>query len=271
MSDFLDNLLSRGNEDALRFHLNGCPRCSLKMDDMKSAIRAVKSLTSLAPTPEFDHQLGSNLTEEIAHDLYAASWRRRLSEGYAELLELSQQRPIRVVFATSLILTIALFWGTLLDSSEQSSPELVPAISSLPKRFEPEHEPLASLAPLPLEHELAPRMVIKPLLDSEPISKLASFAPTSSSFNQSRLTNEAPGVRTVRTMEPKTYGMRTVSAVKSLRLAPSLSAEYFGRGSFTIDQLNTEERVESVGSGIKPTPQKLTSPSAPLKRIRISF
>ncbi len=283
MSEYLDGLLSKANEDAIRFHLNGCPRCRLKIEDMESSIRAVKSLPSVSPQPGFAFQLSSQLTNEMTRDMYAASWWRRVSEAYAELGELSRQRPVQLVFATSLILTITVIGGFagLVAPPERSESVPVPGLTvALPTPFEPELAPLDRISPFPLERELVPHMAIKLEPIAEPASNLPSSAANSLSFNTSRLTSENPGIKTVRTMEPTAHVIRLVSAGTGMRLDPSLFAESFGRDlitSGTMDQPVSKDRVKPVSTGETNDPRRAggqpgpPAPSAPIRRTRISF
>ena len=276
MSDYIDGLLSRANEDAIRFHLNGCPRCRLKKEDMESSIRAVKSLPPVSPQPEFAFQLSSLLTKEMTRELYAASWWRRVSEAYAELGELSRQRPVQLVFATSLILTISViggFAGLVALPERSDSVPISDMTVALPTPFEPELAPPDPVSPFPLESELAPHMAIKPEPNAEPASNPPSFAATSLSFSTSRLTSENPGIMTVRTMEPTAHGIRSVSTGTGMRLDPSLFAE-----SFVTVETNDPRRAYGQLGPLGPlgrlgslSPLGRPGPPAPIRRIRISF
>ena len=134
MSDYLDGQLSKATEDELRFHLNGCPRCRLRIQDMESAMRAVKSLPAVSPRPMFEQQLGNLLNREVARELYASSWLRRVSAAFSELGELSRQRPVQLVFATSLILTITVIGGfaEMAGPAERSDSSSGPAMAFFP-------------------------------------------------------------------------------------------------------------------------------------------
>ena len=286
MSDYLDGRLSRANEDALRFHLNGCPRCRLKIKDMESSIRAVKSLPSVTPPPEFDSQLSSLLTKEIARELYAASWWRRVSETFSELGELSRQRPVQLVFATSLILTITViggFAGLVAPPDRTDSPPNASMAVSLPTPFEPELAPPDPISPFPLERGLASHLAVKPAPNAEQVTNLPSPAATSLSFITSRIPGDSPGVMTVRTMEPTTHGIRTVSSGTGMPLDPSLFTESIGGDLVTdggLAQSESEERLLQVGTteenslrgtGGQSGPSGPADPAAPIRRVRISF
>ncbi len=283
MSDYLDGRLSRANEDALRFHLNGCPRCRLKIKDMESAIRAVKSLAPATPEPEFDYRLGSRLTKEIARELYTASWWRRVMEAFSELGELSRQRPVQLVFATSLILTITVIGGFagLISPSERpgSSPGPSTALT-LPTPFEPELAPPDPISPFPRDRGFAPNLAVKPVPDVEQTTNFPSPTATRLSFTSSRIPGDGPGVMTVQTMEPTVQGIRSVSSGTGMPLDPSLFTESFGGELVTnggTGQSEPGERPLQVGtaemSGLRSTSGQSgpTGPPAPIRRIRISF
>lgn len=289
MSDYLDGRLSRANEDALRFHMNGCPRCRLKIEDMQSAIRAVKSLPPASPPPEFDHQLGSLLTKEVARELYAASWRRRVSEAFSELGELSRQRPVQLVFATSLILTVTViagFAGLVAPPDRPDSPPGASMAVSPPTPFEPELAPPDPISPFPLERGLAPHLAIEPAPNAEQVTNFPSPAATSLSLDPSRIPDDRPGVMTVQTMEPTAHGIRTVSSGTGMPLDPSLFTETVGGDLVTdggIAQSESEERLLQAGTaemnGLRSTggqsgpggPSGPADPAAPIRRVRISF
>ena len=289
MSDYLDGQLSKATEDELRFHLNGCPRCRLKIDDMESSIRAVKGLPAVSPQPGFDHRLGNLLNREIARELYAASWWRRVSGAFAELGEHSRQRPVQLVFATSLILTITVIggFGELFTPTERSDTSPSPPTAfSLPTPVEPELAPPDPISPFPLERELAPHMAVKPALSQEQASIFPTSSASSLTLNASRVTGVRPGIMTVRTMEPKTHGIRFVLAGTGMRLDPSLFSESFGQDLVTsgnIDPPASEERLQPVGttefratqrafgSPGSPDTKGSSGPTTPLRRVRISF
>lgn len=289
MSDYLDGRLSKAGEDELRFHLNGCARCRLKIEDMESSIRAVKSLPSVSPRLKFDHQLSSLLNREIAREMYAASWWARVSAAFADLGELSRQRPVQLVFATSLILTIAGIGGfaELAAPPERTGSSQAPPVTfALPEPFEPELAPPDPVTPVPLERTPGPHMAARPAPNQEQATNLPTSSASSLSSNATRITGDRPGIMTVRTMEPTPHGIRFVSAGTGMRLDPSLLSESFGRDLVTggdLDQPVTDELLQPVGAGelrdsqradgspnLSDTPGS-SGPAAPLRRVRISF
>jgi len=285
MSDYVDGLLSRAKEDALRFHMNGCPRCRLKIKDMESSIRAVKSLPSVSPQPEFDHQFSSLLTKEIARELYATSWWRRVTASLAELGELSRQRPVQLVFATSLILTVTVIGGAGLVSPPErpgASPDASLA-ASLPTPFEPELAPPAPITPFPREREFAPHLAMDSVPNTEQVTKFPSPAASGLSYISSRIPGRGPGVMTVQTMEPTTHGIRSIASGTGMPLDPFLLTESAGGDLVTgggTARPETEERLLQVGTaetnGLRSTggqsgPTGPPGPPAPIRRIRVSF
>lgn len=289
MSDYLDGQLSKAAEDKLRFHLNGCPRCRLKIEDMESSIRAVKSLASVSPRPKFDHQLGNLLNREIAREMYSASWWRRVSAAFADLGELSRQRPVQLVFATSLILTITGIGGfvELAAPPERTGSSPAPPMTfALPAPFEPELAPPDPVSPFPLERVPGPHMAVRQAPNQEQTTNLPSTSATSLPLNATRITGDRPGIMTVRTMEPTTHGIRFVSAGTGMRLDPALLSASFGRDLLNggnLDQPATEEMLHPVGTvelrdsqraggslNSSDTPGS-SGPTAPLRRVRISF
>lgn len=283
MSDYLDGRLSRANEDALRFHMNGCPRCRLKIKDMESAIRSVKSLPPVTPPPEFDYQLSSLLTKEIARELYAASWWRRVSKAFSELGELSRQRPVQLVFATSLILTITVIGGfaglVTPPDRPDSSPGATVAVS-LPTPFEPELAPPDPISPFPRGRAFAPHLAIEPAPNAEQVTSPLSPAAASLSYITSRIRGDRPGVMTVQTMEPTTHGIRSVSSGTGMPLDPSLFTESVGGDlvkSGDMARSESEERLLQVGTAEMNGQRSAggqsgpADPAAPIRRVRISF
>lgn len=292
MSDYLDGQLSKAAEDELRFHLNGCPRCRLKIEYMESAIRAVKSLPPATPRPTFEQQLSSRLTLEMTRGLYAASWWRRVATAFAELGELSRQRPVQLVFATSLILTIAVIGGfaEVAGPTKGTESSASPATAfALPTPIESELAPPDPISPFPLDRELAPHMATIPATNTEQTTNPPTPAANSLPYTTNRITGDRPGILTVRTMEPMTHGIRFVTAGTGMRLDPSLFDEAFGRdlvASGDPDQPAPEDPLQTVGtaelrdsrravgatdaSGAPDAPAS-SSPTAPLKRVRISF
>lgn len=292
MSDYLDGQLSKAAEDELRFHLNGCPRCRLRIQDMESAMRAVKSLPAVSPPLMFEQQLGNLLNREVARELYASSWLKRVSAAFTELGELSRQRPVQLVFATSLILTITVIGGFafVAGPTERSDSPAGPATAfALPTPFEPELAPAEPISPFPLERELAPHMATIPAPNSEQTTNPPSTAASSLPYTSNRITGDRPGILTVRTMEPMTHGIRFVSAGTGMRLDPSLFDEAFGRDLVTggdpdrpapedlLQTVGTAELRDSqradgtTGSPGAPDAPASSGPTAPLKRVRISF
>lgn len=289
MSDYLDGRLSTANEDALRFHMNGCPRCRLKIKDMESAIRAVKSLPPATPQPEFEYQLSSVLTKEIARELYAVSWWRRVTETFSELGELSRQRPVQMVFATSLILTVTVIGGFAGLVAPQDRPDSSSDASmavSLPTPFEPELAPPDPISPFPLERASAPPLATGQEPNAEQVTNLPSPAVTRLSLTTSLISGDRPGVLTVQTMEPMAHGIRSVSSGTGMPLDPSLFTEAVGGDLVTdggLAQSETEERLLQVGiaeaNGLRGTgdqsgpsgPGGPVDPAAPIRRVRISF
>lgn len=289
MSDYLDGQLSKAAEDELRFHLNGCPRCRLRIQDMESAMRAVKSLPAVSPRPMFEQQLGNLLNREVARELYASSWFSRVSAAFSELGELSRQRPVQLVFATSLILTITVIGGFAevagpKESSDSSAGSSI--VFSLPTPIEPELAPPDSVSPFPLERELAPHMAIEPAMNTVQATNSPTPAATRLPYTTNGITGDRPGILTVRTMEPMTHGIRFVPAGTGMRLDPSLFDEAFGRDLVAggdPDRPAPEDLLQTVGtaglrdsqravgaSGAPDTPPS-SGPTAPLKRVRISF
>ena len=289
MSDYLDGQLSKAVEDKLRFHLNGCPRCRLRIQDMESAVRAVKSLPAVSPRPMFEQQLGSMLSREAARELYASSWWKRVSAAFTELGELSRQRPVQLVFATSLILTITVIGGfaEMAGPTDKSDSSEGPATAFAPPTpFEPELSPPDPISPFPLERELAPHMAARPATNTKQATNLPTPAATSLPYSTNRITDDRPGILTVRTMEPMTHGIRFVTAGTGMRLDPSLFDEAFGRNLVAggdSDQPLPEDLLQTVGTaelrdsqraiGAPGTPDApaSTGPTAPLRRVRISF
>lgn len=289
MSDYLDGELSKATEDELRFHLNGCPRCRLRIKDMESAVRAVKSLPAVSPRPMFEQQLGNLLNREVARELYASSWLKRVSAAFSELGELSRQRPVQLVFATSLILTITVIGGFtfVAGPTESSDSSAGPSMAfSLPTPIEPELAPPDPVSPYPLERELAPHMAVNPPMNTEQATNPPTPAATSLPYTPNRITGDRPGILTVRTMEPMIHGIRFVSAGTGMRLDPSLFDEAFGRDLVAggdPDQPAPEDLLQTVGTAeLRGTQQAIgvpgatdtpaaSGPTAPLKRVRISF
>ena len=283
MSDYLDGQLSKATEDKLRFHLNGCPRCRLKIEDMESAIRVVKSLPAVSPQPGFEHRLGNLLNLEIARDLYAISWWRRVSGVLAELGAHSRQRPVQLVFASSLVLTISIIggFGGLSSPRERSDPSTSPPMALvLPTPVESELAPPDTITPVLSEKTFPPHLAASPAQHQIQTSMLPSSAATSHSLNASRITSAGPGIMTVTTMEPRNHGIRSVLASSGMRLDPSLFGETFGRDLLTggaLDQSVTEERLQPIGTTgpgyapRSPDTQGSSGPAAPLRRVRISF
>ncbi|MXZ76372.1 MAG: hypothetical protein F4207_08785 [Gemmatimonadetes bacterium] len=291
MSDYLDGQLSKATEDELRFHLNGCPRCRLRIQEMESAMRAVKSLPAVSPRPMFEQQLGNLLSREVARELYASSWLRRVSAAVSELGELSRQRPVQLVFATSLILTITVIGGfaEVTGPTERSDSSAGTAMAfSLPTPIEPELAPPDPISPFPLDRELAPHMAIEPAMNTEQATIPPTPAATSLPYTTNRNTGNRPGILTVRTMEPMTHGIRFVPVGTGMRLDPSLFDEAFGRDLVAggdPDRPAPEDLLQTVGTaelrdsqravgttGATGTPDASSSgPTAPLKRVRISF
>ena len=292
MSDYLDGQLSKAADDELRFHLNGCPRCRLRIQDMESAMRAVKSLPSVSPRPMFEQQLGNLLNREVARDLYASSWLRRVSAAFSELSELSRQRPVQLVFAASLILTITVIGGFAevagpTEGAESSAGQAT--AFSLPTPVEPELAPPDPISPFPLERELAPHMATGQATNTEQTANPPTPAANSLPYTTNRITGDRPGILTVRTMEPMTHGIRFVSAGMGMRLDPSLFDEAFGRDLVAggdPDRPAPEDLLQTVGTaefrdsqraagttGAPGAPDAPASsgPTAPLKRVRISF
>ncbi|MDD9949801.1 MAG: zf-HC2 domain-containing protein [candidate division Zixibacteria bacterium] len=289
MSDYLDGQLSKATEDELRFHLNGCPRCRLRIQEMESAMRAVKSLPAVSPRPMFEDQLGNLLSREVARELYASSWLRRVSAAFSELGELSRQRPVQLVFATSLILTITVIGGfaEVAGPTESSDSSAGSAMAfSLPTPIEPELAPPDPISPFPLERELAPHLAIEPAMNTEQATNPSNPVATSLPYTTNGITGDRPGILTVRTMEPMTHGIRFVTAGTGMRLDPSLIDEAFGRDLVAggdpdrpapedlLQTVGTAERRDSqraVGTTGAPGAPASSGPTAPLKRVRISF
>lgn len=291
MSDYLDGQLSKATEDELRFHLNGCPRCRLRIQEMESAMRAVKSLPAVSPRPMFEQQLGNLLSREVARELYASSWLRRVSAAVSELGELSRQRPVQLVFATSLILTITVIGGfaEVTGPTERSGSSAGTAMAfSLPTPIEPELAPPDPVSPFPLDRELAPHLAIEPAINTEQATNLPTPAANSLPYTTNRMTGDRPGILTVRTMEPMTHGIRFVPAGTGMRLDPSLFDEAFGRDLVVggdPDRPAPEDLLQTVGTAEFRDSQRAvgttaasgasdassSGPTAPLKRVRISF
>lgn len=292
MSDYLDGQLSKAAEDELRFHLNGCPRCRLRMQDMESAMRAVKSLPALSPRPVFEQQLGNLLNREVARELYASSWLKRVSAAFTELGELSRQRPVQLVFATSLILTITVIGGFAFvagPTARSDSPAAPATAFALPTPIEPELAPPDPISPFPLDRELAPHMATGPATNTEQATNPPPPAATSLPYTTNRITGDRQGILTVRTMEPTTHGIRFVTVGTGMRLDPTLFDEAFGRNMVAggdPDRPAPEDLLQTVGTGELRDSQRAigttgapgapdtpasSGPTAPLKRVRISF
>ena len=259
---------------------------------MESAMRAVKSLPAVSPRPMFEQQLGNLLSREVARELYASSWLRRVSAAVSELGELSRQRPVQLVFATSLILTITVIGGfaEVTGPTERSDSSAGTAMAfSLPTPIEPELAPPDPISPFPLDRELAPHMAIESAINTEQATNPPTPAATSLPYTTNRNTGDRPGILTVRTMEPMTHGIRFVTAGTGMRLDPSLVDEAFGRDLVAggdPDRPAPEDLLQTVGTaelrdsqraigttGATGTPDASSSsgPTAPLKRVRISF
>lgn len=259
---------------------------------MESAMRAVKSLPAVSPRPMFEQQLGNLLNREVARELYASSWLRRVSAAFSELGELSRQRPVQLVFATSLILTITVIGGfaEMAGPAERSDSSSGPAMAfSLPTPIEPELASPDPISPFPLERELAPHMAIEPAINTEQAINPPTPAATSLPYTTNRITGDRPGILTVRTMEPMTHGIRFVTAGTGMRLDPSLFDEAFGRDLMAggdPDRPAPEDLLQTVGTdGLRdsqgavgttgapgaPDAPPSSGPTAPLKRVRISF
>lgn len=292
MSDYLDGQLSKAKEDELRFHLTGCARCRLRIQDMESAMRAVKSLPAVSPRPMFEQQLGNLLNREVARELYASSWLRRVSAAFSELGELSRQRPVQLVFATSLILTITViggFAGTAGPSERPDSSEGPATAFALPTPIEPELAPPDPISPFPLERELAPHMATRPATNTEQATNPPTPAATSLPYTTNHITGDRPGILTVWTMEPMTHGIRFVPAGTGMRLDPSLFDETFGRDLVaggdpdlpapedrlqivgTAELRDTQRAVGTIGAPGATDAPASSGPTAPLRRVRISF
>ena len=292
MSDYLDGELSKATEDKLRFHLNGCPRCRLRMQDMERAVQTVKRLPAVAPRPTFDQQLRNLLNREVTRELYASSWWIRVSEAFSELGELSRQRPVQLVFTASLILTVAVIGGfaEMAGPSDRSGSSDGPVTAiALPTPFEPEIAPPDPVSSFPLERALAPHLATRPATETEQASNPTTPAATSLPYTENHMNGERSGILTVRTMEPMTHGIRFVSAGTGMRLDPSLIDEAFGRdlvAGVDPDQTAPEDLLQTVGTADLRDSQRAIGapgatgasdapgspgPTAPLRRVRISF
>ncbi len=286
MSDFLDGLLSTAHEDTLRFHMSGCSRCRLKLNDMENSIRAIKSLPEVTPQPAFDYRLSSLLTREVTRELYAASWWRSVSGAFSELGELSRQRSVQAVFAVSLLLTVTMIGGfagmfappNQADGSTDASMAL-----AQPTPFEPELAPPHPISPFSLQTDYATPLAIASGANPEQGTHTRSAKAAGLFFAPSRMPDRDTGVLTVQTMEPTTHGIRFVASGPGMRLDPSLFTDPFGAVPDARDgvvQPTTTERLLPAGtpemnglpSSANPSgPGSPNGASVPIRRIRISF
>lgn len=259
---------------------------------MESAMRAVKSLRAVSPRPMFEQQLGNLLAREVARELYASSWWRRVSAAFSELGGLSRQRPVQLVFATSLILTITVVGGfsETAGPPDRSDSTAGPATAfALPAPIEPELAPPYPISPFPPDRELTPHMATRPATNPEQETYPSTPAATSLPYAINRITADRPGILTVRTMEPMTHGIRFVPAGAGMRLDPSMFAEVFGRDLVaeadqaqpmpedllqtvgTAELRDSQRAVGTIGAPGASEASASPGPTAPLRRVRISF
>lgn len=107
-SRYIDGDLEREQSELFRFHLKGCPRCRAILDDMQRTVSAVQALTRVTPRPEFEEALRHRLRQEMTQDLYTRPVWTRWADVVAELSRFGLQRPMQVVFALSMLLTIGI-------------------------------------------------------------------------------------------------------------------------------------------------------------------
>ena len=183
-SQYIDCELPLEERDALRFHINGCPRCQQKLEDMQNAVFAMHKLNSLTPRPEFDATLKSNLKSEVTNELYGKSIWPRWVEAFEDLYRFGRQRTVQAVFTVSLLLTVAV--GLSFSLNQGSTALVETARLSLPELIEPELAAMQLTMPVPLENaKLAPVMTL--------VTALAwGSAPVKPSSNSVMLSNIVP-------------------------------------------------------------------------------
>ena len=161
-SKYIDCELPLDERDTLRFHLNGCPRCQQKLEDMQNAVFAMHKLDSLTPRPEFDATLKRNLKAEATAELYGKSIWPRWAEAFEDLYRFGCQGTVQAVFTASLLMTVAI--GLLLSHNPGSLGFVETARVSLPQMIEPELAATQVTVPLPVQNaNLAPMMASAPV------------------------------------------------------------------------------------------------------------
>ncbi len=270
ISDYLEGSLSKANEDAIRFHLSGCQRCSLKVEDMKASIAALKRLQAVTPEPSFATKLNKNLRKNICHEIYNSTRWGRLSIVCAGISEFSRQRSVQIVFASSLLLTIGLtsWFGNLREFQEQTQVTPKPGIKSfLP--FEPELAVPPLVIPVPLDHESLPTMTIKfnTEIEKNPRGPEDISLPV--------LKSQLVDVMTIRTIEPRNNNnMQTISAGIKRPIDPSIFVNYFNLESGvnkSINELLVEKYPRSSKGFRQKESRSINRLPAAIRRIRVSF
>lgn len=164
-SDYIEDALVREDREALRFHLNGCFRCRIKLEDMQRSLQVLHSLRRVNLRPEFDHALRQRIHTEITTELYARPFRARVMEVLQDIGQAAQQRSVQAVFAVSLLLTAAIGImnaGRFETSSVVLTPPMQLALSGIP-------------LPLPVPPEPAPAMFVS-MKPADQILKSRNYA-----------------------------------------------------------------------------------------------
>lgn len=167
-SGYIDGELAREDREAIRFHLNGCHRCLTKLEDMQRTVQAVQGLTALKLRQGFNDSLQQRLHQEVTNELYTKPFWSRWTETFDDLYRFACQRPVQVVFATSMLLTMifgAMTWKNIGQHIMQPTTPI--ARFDLPTPIEPEPAVGQIMAPLPVESEPASYMVLMALRPSE--------------------------------------------------------------------------------------------------------
>lgn len=105
-SQYIDGELERNRSESIRFHLSGCPRCRLILEEMQQAVNAVQGLPRLAPRPEFAEALRQRLHQEITQDLYQRPGWPRWAEGLTEFWWAGLQRSPQIAVAFILVVAV---------------------------------------------------------------------------------------------------------------------------------------------------------------------
>ena len=270
-SEYLDGLLDQECGDELRFHLTGCPRCQTKIGDMERSILAIRGLPSLPPRPDFEQVLRSRLHAARTRELYAVPFWASIKGSLDELTQYSRQRTVQLVFATSILVTIAVIIGL---SSFPSGSTL--AILTIPTPVEHDLASWDIISPIPFESELAPAMAISmashmappEIIPNSPVVILTNSvtkAPhtlTSNAFMTipTMDSQPSPEFQTVSTipqkmMEPGSLTNQTINLNVSRQR--DMNAFMIGRMPLNMNRLQAMKR--------------LVRPASQIKRIRISF